>query len=106
MTPVVVAILAPAVAAAVGFLVGRRWSWAAVPVAVAGSGLALEQALQLAGQLGRVPSDAAARIKELVNQWPGNSLVQQAALERDHLLQSLRSAGATDGPAAAPVSPT
>jgi NADH-quinone oxidoreductase subunit L len=41
MTPVVVAILAPAVAAAVGFLLGRRWSWAAVPVAVAGSGLAL-----------------------------------------------------------------
>lgn len=95
-----------------------EWLWLGAPVTVdrlqalgivnrvAGSGLALEQALQLAGQLGRVPSDAAARIKELVNQWPGNSLVQQAALERDHLLQSLRSAGATDSPAAAPVSPT
>ena len=47
MTPVVVAILAPAVAAAVGFLLGRRASWSAVPVAVAGSGLALAASILL-----------------------------------------------------------
>jgi NADH-quinone oxidoreductase subunit L len=47
MTPVVVAILAPALAAAVGFLSGRRWSWSAVPIAVAGSGLALAASVLL-----------------------------------------------------------
>jgi NADH-quinone oxidoreductase subunit L len=47
MTPVVVAVLAPAVAAAVGFLSGRRWPWAAVPVAVAGAGLSLAATLVL-----------------------------------------------------------
>ena len=47
MTPVVLAILAPAVAAAVGFLSGRRWSWTAVPVAVAGAGVSLAAAIVL-----------------------------------------------------------
>jgi NADH-quinone oxidoreductase subunit L len=47
MTPVVVAVLAPAVAAAIGFLSGRRWAWTAVPVAVAGAGLSLVATLVL-----------------------------------------------------------
>ena len=50
MTPVVVAVLAPAVAAAIGFLSGRRWPWTAVPVAVAGAGLSLAATLVLCGR--------------------------------------------------------
>src|SRR5215210_7056933 len=47
MASVVAAILAPAVAAAIGFLFGRRWSWSAVPIAVSGSGLALAASVLL-----------------------------------------------------------
>jgi len=47
VTAVVLAILAPAVAAAVGFLSGRRWAWTAVPVAVAGAGVSLAAAIVL-----------------------------------------------------------
>ena len=41
MTPAVVAIAGPAVAAAIGFLIGRRWPRTAVPVGVSGAALAL-----------------------------------------------------------------
>jgi len=47
VTAVVLAILAPTVAAAVGFFSGRRWPRTAVPVAVAGAGVALAAAVVL-----------------------------------------------------------
>jgi enoyl-CoA hydratase/carnithine racemase len=94
-----------------------EWLWLGAPVAVerlqslgivnrvAGSGLALDQALHLAAQLGTVAPDATARVKELVNQCPGHSLLQQAALERDYLLQSLRGLDGEESVGAAPVPP-
>ena len=48
MTPVYVALLAPALAALVGFLGGRRWARLVVPVAVGGTTVSLVTALVLA----------------------------------------------------------
>ena len=60
MTAVVLAVLAPALAAAVGFLSGRRWPGTAVPVAVAGAGLALVSAVVLCARAVRdAPLDGA-----------------------------------------------
>jgi NADH-quinone oxidoreductase subunit L len=50
VTAVYVALLAPALAAVVGFLGGRRWQRVVVPVAVAGTSVSLLVALVMAGR--------------------------------------------------------
>ncbi len=50
MTPVYVAVLAPFVAAVVGFFTGRRWPRTCVPIAVAGAAVALVAVLWPAGR--------------------------------------------------------
>ena len=50
MTAVYVALLAPALAALVGFLGGRRWPRLVVPVAVAGTSVSLVATFVMAGR--------------------------------------------------------
>jgi enoyl-CoA hydratase/carnithine racemase len=64
------------------------------------SGGALDEALALAEKLnGRAPNSVAS-IKELINDAPGNTLNQQLASERDHLVRNLHHRNAGVGIAA------
>jgi len=55
---------------------------------VTDSGQALNQALAVAERLSRLAPNAVSSVKELVNAWPGHSLSQQMATERDHFLEN------------------
>lgn len=55
---------------------------------VTDSGQALNQALAVAERLSRLAPNAVSSVKELVNAWPGRSLSQQMATERDHFLEN------------------
>jgi enoyl-CoA hydratase/carnithine racemase len=67
---------------------------------ITGPGAALHEALALARQLDERPPNVMASIKELVNDAPSSSLVQQLASERDHFVNNLHHANAGIGIAA------
>ncbi len=64
---------------------------------LAGTGQALNVALDVAARLAGCAPNAVASVKELVNQWPQNTLVQQMDLERAHFLGSLFHANGGEG---------
>lgn len=86
-----------------------QWLWLSEPVTaqqlhahgvvnwVAPSGQALTQALQVADQLAQCAPNAVASVKDLVNQWPGNSLSQQLDAERAHFLDNFLHANGGEG---------
>lgn len=60
-------------------------------------GDALNQALQLAGQLNARAPNALASIKELINEAPVSTLSQQLDSERDHFVRNLHHANGGEG---------
>jgi NADH-quinone oxidoreductase subunit L len=82
VTVVCVAVLAPGVAALVGFFLGRRWPRTQVPVAVAGAAAALGAALVLAV---RAVVDAPLRESMQIRTVPTGSLDIHVALQLDGL---------------------
>lgn len=64
---------------------------------VTAQGDALNQALQLAGQLNARAPNALASIKELINEAPVSTLNQQLDSERDHFVRNLHHANGGEG---------
>lgn len=64
---------------------------------VTAQGDALNQALQLAGQLNARAPNALASIKELINEAPVSTLSQQLDSERDHFVRNLHHANGGEG---------